>query len=273
MVVMRISTPAFRRGAACLVSVALGCSATGTPSGSGGAAAGPGTGGTGAISVTGGTGGTAASGGLVDSGSSGGGLGDAACAEDSFMAEQSPVDLALMVDQSGSMDDFWVAVTGALKSFVQAPNAAGLGVGIAYFPIVDTSTPCLPCGGGCSTCINGCCPTFSGPCDATCTSGLCINNQCGKIPADSCNLADYSTPEVPISVLPGNQAALVGSLNAHTPKGGTPTAPALEGAISYARSYNAQNPSQSAGHPEHRGDRGSGRSRVAAHPHVRDRRR
>lgn len=49
----------------------------------------------------------------------------------------------------------------------------------------------------------------------------------------SCNVGDYSTPKVTMSALPS--ATFGQQLDAQDPEGGTPTRPALEGAISYAQ--------------------------------------
>ncbi|MEO5727514.1 MAG: hypothetical protein ABI134_15015, partial [Byssovorax sp.] len=64
-----------------------------------------------------------------------------ACAAESTKAEQLPLDMYIMLDQSGSMSDpvaggatRWAAVTSAFKTFVNQPGAADIGVGIQYFP-------------------------------------------------------------------------------------------------------------------------------------------
>jgi hypothetical protein len=48
---------------------------------------------------------------------------------------------------------------------------------------------------------------------------------------------------VPIGLLPSNANALLTSLNAQSPFGATPTGPALQGAVNYAKSYAQANPS------------------------------
>jgi Mg-chelatase subunit ChlD len=60
--------------------------------------------------------------------------------------------------------------------------------------------------------------------------------------SNECALGSYSTPSVPIAALPNNAQAIITSLNQHSPGGGTPTQPALEGAIQYARTWKTQNP-------------------------------
>ncbi|XXX72940.1 VWA domain-containing protein [Sorangium sp. So ce134] len=74
--------------------------------------------------------------------------GDASCAGESSTAELVPLDLYIMLDASGSMDeplsrDFtkWDAVTDALEAFFIDPQSAGLGVGLQYFPLPDDDVP------------------------------------------------------------------------------------------------------------------------------------
>jgi len=197
-------------------------------------------GGTGAISLTGGSSsggsGNGGSGINIDGGSSGGSSssGDA-CAGSSYEGEQKPLDMFIMFDQSGSMGSDccngstrWDAIKGALIEFVQTPQSDGIGIGIQYFPLDAPQVDCAanPNDPGCE-CF-GLCPGF------LC---FCINNGGG-----SCVVSDYATPDVPIQLLPGVSAAMVSSLNAHGPNGGTPTYPALQGAMQYAVPYAAQNP-------------------------------
>jgi hypothetical protein len=62
------------------------------------------------------------------------------CATQSNRAQRLPVDLALVVDSSGSMDDLsgddtkWNKARAALAAFVRDPASAGLGVGVTFFP-------------------------------------------------------------------------------------------------------------------------------------------
>jgi hypothetical protein len=58
---------------------------------------------------------------------------------------------------------------------------------------------------------------------------------------ESCNVADYATPKVPIAPLPGNAQALSGAFPI-LPTSGTATRPALEGAISHARAWAESHP-------------------------------
>jgi hypothetical protein len=170
----------------------------------------------------------------------------------------------------------WDAIKSALSGFAVDSQSAGLGVGIQYFPANapcaqdadcpgsycylkscnNTSTPapcqadadcpgqvagsCVPlgqCGAASCTSIGLNCPNMIA-CSAV-TSSVCVA-------ADICAASIYSAPNVDIAVLPGVEPALTASLASRDPApipyGFTPTGPALEGAIDYAQSWAAANP-------------------------------
>jgi len=138
------------------------------------------------------------------SGSGTGGFSGDACAYESNAGEPPPLDMYVMFDQSLSMaceagggQSRWTATSTALKNFVNSPQAAGIGVGIQYFGMVQALDP------------------------NNCTS-------------------NYAQPDVPIAVLPGNAQRINNSLNSHNPISDTPTQPALQGAIEYARQWKQQ---------------------------------
>jgi hypothetical protein len=64
-------------------------------------------------------------------------------------------------------------------------------------------------------------------------------------PVVSCNAAEYAVPAVPIAPLTGNSRAITASLSNYDPVGGTPTLPAMLGAVELARGWLAR-------HPDHR---------------------
>lgn len=163
---------------------------------------------TGGTSAVGGSGGTVFSGGA--SGSSGGVTSvnpDAFCFSTAYAAEPMPADMYIMLDQSTSMnmtptggtETKWTSVTNAIKSFVQAQSATGLGVGLQYFGLPD--------------------PTNASS-----------NYQ-------QCDPAVYATPEIPIQTLPDVAASIVSSIDMHSPSQLTPTGPALQGAIDYMKAW------------------------------------
>ena len=160
-----------------------------------------------------------------------------ACAAESTKAEQLPLDMYIMLDQSGSMSDTvsggatkWSAVTSAFKGFVNQPGAAGIGVGIQYFPIAEGGSTCSP------TCAVEADCNGLGPC----IFGICFN--CAASSTDSCVAADYAKPDVEIAPLPGAAGAFIASMGKHGPTGGTPTSAALQGAIDHAKAWGTQNP-------------------------------
>ncbi len=217
-----------------------GCSAGGEQPGGGGSGAGS-HGGSGAGATTD----TSATGDFTTgSSSSSSGLGGG-CAGTASVAQPLPLDLFIMLDQSGSMlqdagngDTRWNTVKAAITSFVQAPESDGIGVGIQYFGIGQPLVPgCYQtsCSSdseceatGCGVCLQG--------------SGVCQGPYNPDI--DSCDGEDYAWADVPIQPLPGVAPLIAGSLGMHAPGTNTPTEPALSGAIQYATAWALD-------HPEH----------------------
>ncbi len=201
----------------------LACSASTTDTGLGGSNSGGSGGsgnGTGSFNSTGnGSGGTMSagtfSGGTMSGGTMSGGVGGG-CATTTQQAQKIPLDMYIMLDESGSMDlsvgggqTRWTAVTTALDAFIQQSQSAGLGVGIQFFGL-----------------------------------GPDPNNA-------SCSAADYANPNaldangqkgVEIATLPGNAAALVASIAAHGPNTLTPTSAALQGAVDHAAAWQSAHP-------------------------------
>ena len=176
----------------------------------------------------------------------------------------------------------WSAVASAISSFVNDPASAGLGVGVQYFPMAPSGVPptCASdadCGGW-GPCILNLCDDDSGSScnsDDDCAGVACVGSaacqydanvscdapgqSCGQdengfelgacqpapgvcAQGDSCAVADYQAPAIAIAPLPANAAAIVASLAARSPGGGTPTSPALQGAIAQASAYAAAHP-------------------------------
>ncbi len=180
----------------------------------------------------------------TDANNNNNGNGDApVCASESVKAEQTQLDIFIMLDQSSSMTDTvagggdkWDAVTGAINAFVQQTGLMHVSVGIQYFGLPAgsanscTTTFCnldSDCGAA------ACGPCFGG--GSGTPTGLCI----GGVSAggDSCTASDYAGASVEIAPLPGVASAITSSLAAHSPTTSTPTSAALQGAINHATAW------------------------------------
>jgi hypothetical protein len=145
----------------------------------------------------------------------------------------------IMQDQSGSMSDMvseggtkWQAVTAALTTFVQQPGLTGVSVGIQYFGLRPAGSACgTPCSQDSDCAIAGCAPCFY---------GSCIGGSTGS--TDLCDASQYAMPEVELAPLPGVATAIVQSLAKHMPSTGTPTGPALQGAVDHAQAWAMAHP-------------------------------
>ncbi|HKQ69913.1 MAG TPA: vWA domain-containing protein [Polyangiaceae bacterium] len=196
----------------------------GTPSsGSGVTTASSGSGVTTLSSGAGNPGGTGS--GSGGSGSSGGSgiFGDAACAAQAQDSTAIPVDIFIMLDKSGSMqcdatDDGCSSVP---DNTPVPPNNRWVAVSAAINAFV------------------------SSPTSAGIGVGIGFFGQ-GSGRGISCNAADYARPAVAIAPLPGNAKAISDAIAGQMPAGGTPTVPALTGAITYARTYTATTTGRSA---------------------------
>jgi Mg-chelatase subunit ChlD len=126
------------------------------------------------------------------------------CATATLKATPVPVDILIVQDKSGSMTDpatmggmtKWAATRQALAAFLQSTDAAGLRVGLTFFPLDD---------------------------------------------AHMCSVPGYSQPVVPIGALPAAAGPILAALDATNPIGGTPTQPALDGAVAYAHQWEMTN--------------------------------
>jgi hypothetical protein len=90
----------------------------------------------------------------------------------------------------------------------------------------------------------GVCQDQSALCSVTltCATGsTCLGVPASCVNQTRCSAADYSTPAVGISAAPERAAAILASLESQTPNGLTPTGPALDGALSFARTWAEQN--------------------------------
>jgi hypothetical protein len=288
-----------------LTLLALACSSPGIKgtggNGAGGSSAGNGAGGNGA-------GGTGAGGSRTDGpslgniypeagaagmpgGSDAGPSSGPQCAAETIDGKMVPLDLMLLVDISGSMEESagaqskWVAMRDAFDLFLKDPKSVGLGVGLMTFPPPPKKCTGNPdCGGGLIVCEQKgmCSPpatvaTTEAACNAVtgtgcpigdlnpCTQyGICsrsglrctaMGQACGGMAGDmcmprpkfcagdeSCGAALYAQPIVQIADLPGAQAGLSTALAGIVPQGGTPTTPAVRGALDQLRARAMANP-------------------------------
>lgn len=148
------------------------------------------------------------------------------CNAEVHEGERLPVDMYFLVDSSGSMAERvqggskWEVVSRALIAFLNDPRNRETGVGIGYFPNTAQGM-CSPGQAGCF-----CIPYIN----------ICFSNVGG-----SCATLDYATPAVPL-VLPPSVAPVIADIEAHQFSGGTPTRPAVEGALQYLSQWATDHP-------------------------------
>ena len=58
---------------------------------------------------------------------------DAVCARDRYQAEQKPLTIYTLFDESGSMLLWWLPVTEAFTAFVRDPQSAGINIALKFF--------------------------------------------------------------------------------------------------------------------------------------------
>lgn len=160
---------------------------------------------------------------VVGTGGNNGGPPADACQSTDIAKEALPVDMYIMFDQSSSMSatvpnsnppiSWWTTAQQAVVSFVGNSQAAGIGVGLQFFP-------------------------FKGYTDPSSQGGAPDPSS----PTSSCNIANYQTPEVEVGLLPGNSGALIQSINSHAPTTFTPTSAALQGAIQHMQQWGPAHP-------------------------------
>ena len=224
-------------GAALLAAPLWACSDSSSANnarttGSGGTQGGSSSGGAGASSGSNGSGTSGGSGNgnvIVDGG--GGGSSqldpDAACGIGTAEATLKPVSLFLLFDRSNSMAsestidpetglNRWETASSALKGFLADPSTDGLGVALRFFPDEEPTPGCVY-------------PT--------------------------CDVAACSEPLVDIATLSAEPAptdaheqtlldAIVDAAPPSAVDGGTPTGAALQGAVSWAKTHQAEHPDQ-----------------------------
>jgi hypothetical protein len=149
----------------------------------------------------------------VDDGTNGAVGLDRECQRDVYEAKPVELNLLLLVDLSGSMlgkvdseslDTQWDAVRGAIRAFVDSPDADGLGISITYYPVLEERTACTSnamCDDG-TPCITAVCaiPTLLGysfPCESNADCPLQLELEDGSLLNDECVLP-YSCTNYPL---------------------------------------------------------------------------
>jgi hypothetical protein len=173
--------------------------AAGSSAGSAGAAGGVAQAGAAGGGAKGGAAGMGSGGGLNLGGSSGG-TAPNECAGDTVQGSFRPVDIHIMLDQSGSMADSgkWAAVKTALLGFANDSRFAGTGVGLQTFPSAAGNAACVA---------------------ESYTDALLAITPLPDAAPELTNLLNARAPVV---------------------GGDTPTRPALAGALTYAREWASQ---------------------------------
>jgi hypothetical protein len=207
---------------------------TGLGTGSGGASATGGTTGNGGSIIVMPTGGSA--------GTDGGGPPpDAACGADIQQAMLVPVNMFVMFDRSGSMNDEadettgasrWDLASAALTMFFQDATAAGLGVALRFFP---HDSPAVGCMGG-----------DNGACDAqACSQPLVplMASTTTPLPQLSAEAAPADAHEAAlVSAIMSSAPAPSGMMGGGMMSGGTPIYAALDGATRWTTAYQMAHP-------------------------------
>jgi hypothetical protein len=140
------------------------------------------------------------------------------CAEVTESASVVPVNMYIMVDKSGSMDDMnkWTDAVASFTAFFQDPNAAALNVALRFWPDGACTAPAPP--------------NANDPVACAAAAPAC------------------ATPAVALGPLsdPTHQQALVNAFAMTMPAGGTPMSAALEGGIQWGQATLMTNPGERA---------------------------
>jgi hypothetical protein len=186
---------------------------------------------------------------LTDGGSSlsdsGGPLADGGCVGTKSTGQRQPLDMYIMLDQSGSMMEpagssgtKWSAVTHALSAFLEQTGMDGISVGLQLFGLRDP-------GGLCATSYGNTCRSDSdcgscGPCRRPngesrmfCTAGYS---------QESCDPTVYATPMVEIGDIATVKTTIGNALQSLPAETYTPTSAALQGAIDHAKEWATSHP-------------------------------
>ncbi len=173
----------------------------------------------------------------------------------------------------------WLAVRNALDAFFYDSESRGINVALSFFPIIQETVPELCQSDATCNLAGACkplkvCPTSGNQCqtDEHCEEegfgdrceplGMCslVPIQCiaGVIECEmgqgvceplgfcenrfTCPALAYQLPVVDVGMLPDAAFGLLNAIDTTSPDGGTPTLPALTGAVDHAVLHASQNP-------------------------------
>jgi hypothetical protein len=195
---------------------------------------------------------------------------EGSCAAEVHVPQRASVELLFVVDVSGSMAKAvagsartkWEMAREAVLGFVRDPGSAGLSAGLQFFPMrarcftgicvgpnnPPGPTPPCPCPAGLTCAPTGRCSMTGGecmtagpPCPGGAGADQCVATSmpCAGNPA-TCELDEYRKPAVPFGLLPGAAAMFTTAFAGQDPMNGasgTPTGPAVAGAIDQMRAH------------------------------------
>jgi hypothetical protein len=186
---------------------------------------------------------------LADAGSSlvgsGEPLADGGCVGTKSTGQRQPLDMYIMLDQSGSMTEAagssgtkWSAVTHALGAFLQQTGMDGISIGLQLFGLRDSGGLCATSYGktcrsdsDCGSC--GPCRRPNGQSNMFCTAGYA---------RESCDPTVYATPMVEIGDIATVKTTISNALRSSPAETYTPTSAALQGAIDHAKDWATSHP-------------------------------
>jgi hypothetical protein len=149
----------------------------------------------------------------------------------------STVDMFILMDQSGSMQDGFSSTAttptkyqgaaGAIDAFTAEAASAKMSFALGFWPVPGAGTPPPTC------MTNADC----GP-GGTCFGGTCLAGTGG----DSCVAADYQKPAVPFAPAGTSAGTIQSTLAAHTPNYSSTPPPGLQGSLDYVKQWATANP-------------------------------
>jgi hypothetical protein len=153
-----------------------------------------------------------------------------ACATGMLGANLAPVNMFVMFDRSGSMDDDdkWPNATAALVAFFENPGSAGLRVALRFFPHDQPAVGCTEDG-----------------CDADACSRPLVELAALTADRASADAQEQKLVDAIAASAPGNGGGQGGRDNGgNNGGGGTPIYPALQGALKWSTSHKARYPDE-----------------------------